>query len=323
MLRHSRMRRANWLKSHREIALGALDDGSSDAPVYPDDIPRDADGWPLAWTSDIRDRFFHPAGGPVDVWQILAGVDRDIASLNARLADADCAEGPAVAYTIRPFGAPDGETRTFWAQCVERHPVTDPQGNDFGESLTIYGAHAGHVYLYTSSAMVRLAADVTLAEEEGTSPPRVELLYAVGIMNAERCGSTGTYDGCSYGVAEIRAEPATGRFEMATAGVGIGFCGVQLRSDGSALRTTGSRDGGSQCSPASTLCVRADDLTSESECSALGAFELRALGRIAGGAATTQAASLYPEVPNVQLDGTPQDATGFGPSEPPTFAHLF
>ena len=49
------------------------------------------------------------------------------------------------------------------------------------------------------------------------------------VIHRAVCGS---FDGCSYTAIAIHANSATGEFEMSVAGIGVGVCGAQLRSDG-------------------------------------------------------------------------------------------
>jgi hypothetical protein len=103
---------------------------------------------------------------------------------------------------------------------------------------------------------------------------------------------------------------------MSVAGIGFGFCGAQLRSDGTNVYATGSEDMGATCQPVSSSCVLASDLATAGTCTSLMTFTHPALGREAGMGATTFAASLYPSPPNLTLDGTMNDDLHFGPTAP-------
>lgn len=73
---------------------------------------------------------------------------------------------------------------------------------------------------------------------------------------------------------------------------------------------------GTTCNTVGSLCVAAADLAPGASCDALPAFELPALGREAGAGAHEFGASMYPDSPNILLDGTADDSLGFGPTAP-------
>jgi hypothetical protein len=241
--------------------------------------------------ADIRDRFFNPAGGPTEVFDILGSIDERIDEANSASATAPrpCLSQAPVAYTISVFG----DDVPFAAQCFRSFG---------GSGFMQFGQVDGVTYLYVTGGATRLAARIT---------DTVETWYGVGYTN-DTCG--GGFDGCSYAATHILAEPATSSFEMAVAGIGVGFCGVQLASDGVAIYAEGSTDMGATCNPVSTACVSAADLTDTTGCAAT--FTLPALGRHSGAGLHEFGESRYPDAPNITLDGTATDSLGFGPTEP-------
>jgi len=252
--------------------------------------------------SDFRDRFFNPMGGPTDVFRILQGVDDRLTEVNTA-GDSPCLAAAPTTYALAPFG----QSLTFAAQCYRAFGTTTPA------SFMQFGATADATYLYVTGGATRVAARVAGT----TDAPVVDVWYGVGYTNAS-CGSDGTFDGCSYAVTQIHAEPAAHTFEMSVAGIGVGYCGAQLSSDGTALYGIGSPDMGATCNTPATLCVDATDLTTPSTCDAISTLTIPALGRDAGAGAHVFGASQYPAMPNIRLDGTATDSLGFGPAETPT-----
>ena len=115
----------------------------------------------------------------------------------------------------------------------------------------------------------------------------------------------------------VSADAGAGTLDFVAAGTGLGYCGAQLRSDGTSIYATGSVDSGATCGAVDTLCVLASDAATATTCSgAVTAFALGAFGRKAATGAHESAASLYPAAPNVTLDGTATDAVHFGPTVP-------
>ncbi|MEO8551431.1 MAG: hypothetical protein ABI678_15745 [Kofleriaceae bacterium] len=252
--------------------------------------------------SEFRDRFFNPAGGPTDVFRILTSVDDRLTEL-ASAGDAPCLTQAPVMYPLAPFG----QDVTFAAQCYRSFGTTTPP------AFMQFGQIDDATYLYVTGGATRVAARVT-----GTSDaPIVDVWYGVGYTNAT-CGMDGTFDGCSYAATQIHAEPAAGAFEMSVAGIGVGYCGVQIHADGTSLYGIGSTDMGASCNAPATLCVDASDLTMTGTCDALSTFSIPALGRASGMGAHAFGATMYPATPNITLDGTAQDSLGFGPGDAPT-----
>lgn len=253
---------------------------------------------------DVRERFFS-GSGPTDLMTILASIDQRLAEVNTSDRHPACLDQAPVGYTIHP---PGGDVELA-AQCYRRFsgaPAGDP-------AFLQFGVRDGATSLYVAVGAARLAARVTPID--GTTDHVVDAWYGVGYTNAAGCGSTGTFDDCSYAVTELHANPATKAFEMSVAGIGVGFCGIQFASDGALLRGIGSSDMGAQCNDAAPLCAAAADLAPSQMCSAAG-YTLPALGRHAGAGAHEFGDSHYPDEPNVTLDGTDGDSLHFAPLAP-------
>lgn len=254
--------------------------------------------------SDFQSRFF--SEGPTAIFNILDDIDGRIAGMNSRGNDNKpaCLSQAAVPYTIEAFGT----SIPFFAQCYEKlgaGTAHDPQ-------LIQFAVVDGVTYLYQAVGQARAAAIVTPIV--GTADQyKVQIWMGVGYLNTEGCSDT--FDGCSYGVIRIEANSSDHSFEMAVAGVGFGYCGAQLKSDGTNIYAKGSLDGPG-CAAPDTLCVKASDLAAVAECSAITTFSLPTLGRNVTEGAHVSAASLYPEVPNVTLTGEAGDSLDFGPAEP-------
>jgi hypothetical protein len=257
--------------------------------------------------TDFRDRFFNPAGGPTEVFDILAGVDMRLAEINTSSTDAahPCLEATPTEYTLEPFG----QTVAFVAQCYRQF-----SGGSGPAAFMQFGKRDQTTYLYITGGAARVAARVVADDQNA---PVVDVWYGVGYTNAT-CGSDHTFDGCSYAVTQIHADSATHAFEMTVAGIGVGFCGIQVRSDGASIFGRGSPDMGMTCNDAANLCVSASDLAMPGSCDALQAVGIPALGRRAGAGAHQFGASHYPDVPNITLDGTATDSLHFGPGDAPT-----
>jgi hypothetical protein len=253
--------------------------------------------------SDLRDRFFS-GSGPTNLTTILGSIDQRPTEINTA-GGRPCLEQAPVDYTITPFG----QSVTLSAQCFRAFSPSAAGDVAFLQ----FGASAGKTSLYVAVGAARVAAVVTPID--GSADSTVDAWYGVGYTNATGCGSTGTFDDCSYAVTQLHANPATKAFEMSIAGIGVGFCGVQISSDGSSLHGIGSTDMGTTCNDPATLCVSAAALDTPAACPSLS-FTLPALGRKAGAGAHAFGASGYPAVPGITLDGTPSDSLHFGPLAP-------
>lgn len=311
-------------------------------------------------TNDIRSRFF--SMGPTNVYGLLGAIDDRIQGYNMRVQNGApaCMQAAPVAYTIHPFGA----DVTFYAQCVDKIGSSDPADPGFVQ----FGTKDGVVYYYSAVGAGWTAAILTpstaagdagagdagvgdastddasaggASGEAGAAPTtyRVHAWSGVGYLNADGCGNKGAFDDCSYGVIELVADASTATFEMAVAGIGFGYCGAQLKSNGAIVYGIGSPDMGQTCNAPGTFCVQASDVTTPAMCDgdAVQMLSLTPLGRRAsmgsglahvggggdGGAAW--GASQYPgaDADQVVLDGTASDSLRFGPTQPTTGVALF
>jgi hypothetical protein len=246
--------------------------------------------------SDLHDRFFSGAG-PTDVMQLMSAVDDRITEINGAGAS-PCFDAAPVDVTITPAG----HSVVLPAQCARTF------GND---GFMQFAVVEGVTSIYVAVGAARFAAIVTPGAT--AADDAVDAWYGVGYDNATSCG--GSFDGCSYGLTELHASSTTHAFELAVAGIGEGYCGVQLQSDGTSIYAIGSLDMGETCRDTSTLCVAASDLTMPGTC-ADPVMQLAPVGRRAGSGAHVFGASTYPATPNITLDGTETDSLHFGPSAP-------
>jgi hypothetical protein len=266
---------------------------------------------PMLSASELRERFFS-GSGPTDLMTILGSIDQRLAEINGADHRPACVDQPPVSYTIHPAGH-DVE---LVAQCYRRFSSAIPGDTAFLQ----FGVRDGKTSLYVAVGAARLAAIISPIAD--STDHVVDAWYGVGYTNAVGCGSTGTFDDCSYALTELHANPVTRAFEMSVAGIGVGFCGIQFASDGARLFGVGSTDMGSQCNARATLCVSAADLDTPENCGPRG-YLLPALGRRAGAGAHEFGASHYPDEPNLTLNGTTTDSLYFGPTEPTTGAGNF
>jgi hypothetical protein len=269
--------------------------------------------------SEFKARFF--STGPTDIFGILDGIDSRIGDINSQASgdkrSAACLSQTPVAYSITPWG----QSVTMYAQCYES--VTVP-GPSTGASFVQWGQKDGVTYLYTAIGAEHVAVIATPIAGVADHY-KVQAWIGLGYSNSG-CGP-GTWDGCSYGVMQLVADASAGEFEFTVAGVGFGYAGAQLKSNGATVYAAASTDMGTTCGAVDSLCVAASDLTTPGTCAdgtALTTFDLPAIGReavagsdvppINGG---TFAASQYPASgANVTLNGTASDALAFGPAAP-------
>jgi len=264
-------------------------------------------GPPNGFTAQaFRDRFF--SGGPTDVQQLLSSVDDRITEVNAGAAAMPraCADLEPVEYTLTPWG----QSETFYAQCYRA--MGTPTALD--PAFMQFGSKDGIDYLYVAGGKARLAARIDPIE--GTDTFDIMLWYGVGYDNSETCGEPPAFDGCSYGVTQLHADSSAGQLEMSVAGIGVGFCAVQLTSDSTTIYGAGSADMGETCNEPATLCVDAVDLETPGTCEPPPPFTLVAVGRLAASGSHESGVSPYPDVPNIVLDGTVTDSLHFGPETP-------
>jgi hypothetical protein len=261
---------------------------------------------PLSAT-EFRDRFFNPAGGPTDVFRILADIDGRITEVNDAALDQPrgCLDATPTTYDLVAFG----QHVPFAAQCYRTFA-----GASGPPAFMQFGKLDGLTYLYVTGGATRVAARIAPGRD---GQPVVDVWYGVGLTN-DTCSSDGSFDGCSYAVTQIHASPEAHAFEMSVAGIGVGFCGIQVWSDGTTIFGSGSADMGATCRAAANLCVSARDLASPGDCDEPPVFSVPALGRKAGAGGRAFGASRYPDEPNIKLDGTAADSVHFGPGEAPT-----
>ena len=281
---------------------------------------------------DIAQRFFD--AGPTDIYFILQSIDAMITGLNGGSDTSPCLSQAPAAYTLHPFG----ESVAMYGQCYQQT----------GSSLLQWGVKDGTFYLWNVGGVELTAiiatpltagasgnagggaADADTADadtsEAGGDGGGAVAQYAVhawiGVGADNGAGGCGTaWDDCSYGAIELTANPATASFEMAVAGVGFGYCGAQLVSDGTHVFVSGSTDMGSTCNDSDTLCVAASDGSAATCTSAEQVLAIAPMGREAtsgpatlatAGDASAQvfAASAYPGGAGntIVLDGTLSDS---------------
>jgi hypothetical protein len=325
-------------------------------------------------SSDIRSRFF--SAGPTNIYSLLGAIDDRITGINGRAqtTKSPCLAQAPVPYTITPFG----QSLTFYVQCYEEIGSSAPGDPGFVQ----FGMKDGVTYYYSAIGAGWTAAILTPTggassldggvDAEGGGPQRgsdvgtdgspsigadgsvsvgsaggayvVKAWSGVGYLNAGGCGNKSGFDDCSYGVIEIQADSSQRTFEMAVAGIGFGYCGAQLKSDGTTVYGIGSPDMGTTCAAADTFCVAASDVTTAGVCDpSIMTFALPALGRMSStgpnaggpgpgpgpgvdaGSSAAWAASQYPGGPanRIVLDGTTSDSLYFGPTSPTPGAGAF
>ena len=274
---------------------------------------------------DIKSRFF--TEGPTSVYRLLGELDRYIDGINnasSANSNVPCLTQPPVEYAVEPFG----RSLRFYAQCASGTAV------DFVQ----FGEKDGVIYLYVLSPVQHAAVRLTPRSaangaDAGAALPAdnvdaggasdaylVDAWLGLGYNNASSCGTTGHFDGCSYGVMELHTEPVKRELVLSVAGLGFGYCGAQLKSDGVRVFGRGSLDMGMSCLATSDLCVLASDVTTASVCSGeITTFGWPAIGRtLTMGTLQSFGASLYPGGADnqVTLDGTATDSLSLGPSAP-------
>jgi len=268
--------------------------------------PMGADGSTNLDASDIRARFF--SAGPTNIFSILAEIDGRIGEINQRSNNQNvpCLSQAPVPYTISALG----QSVPFYAQCVSRVSTPTPSTRSFFQ----FGRNGGVVYLYEAIGAAAIAARVT-PSTSGLGQPVVEAWMGVGYENAASCGNANGFDDCSYGVMALKADADRAHFELTVAGIGFGYCGAQLRSDGHAVFVEGSPDMGATCAPAASVCVSAADVTMTATCPS-ASFELPAIGRGATSGPNGMWGATQYGSGSIHLDGTASDSLAFGPSSP-------
>ncbi len=270
-------------------------------------------------SADFKSRFF--SAGPTNIFTILAAIDNRIGGFNTDGGSHACSSQTPVAYTVTPFG----QSVTMYGQCAQ----TGLGSYSADPGLVIFGQDSTKVfYLYTANGASWTAAIATpITGNDGKYA--VHAWIGVGYSNGTSGGSNAacskSWDNCSYGVVEIDANEVTKKFEMAVAGMGIGYCGAQYVSDGTNIYGKGSTDMGTTCSSTDTICVSASNASTVATCTdAQKVFSLPAIGRRAAASSglTDQSiaswgATAYPSSANLTIDGTASDALRFGPTTVP------
>ena len=260
----------------------------------------------LDWTA-VKQRFFSETGGPTQLFGLLASVDSRIASINTRLSQFPALglENSTVAVDIYTWGATN---TTLYVQCADAW-----SGPNASTGFNLFGTLNDTFYLYENGPETQMAAVVTLdgAVNATRNATRVEIWYSVGL--------TAPYNG-SHGVVHLLALPgAAPVFEMTMAGQGIGYCGVHLRADATAMYVIGSEGGGTNCASTDTVCTAANDTSVSATCgSGVTTFSLVSLGvkvNSTGPNNDTYVGSHFPGGANntVRLSGDGLDDTRFGP----------
>lgn len=255
---------------------------------------------------EIKNRFF--SGGPTDILGILSTIDERIKGINARsqAQQPSCLSQEPVAYSLDVFG----QAVEFYGQCFELYSGSTPNNPSMVQFATVNGA----TYLYFSIGQQRVAAIATPVPG-AMDKYSVKAWIGIGYLNETSCGDSASFDGCSYGAIQLETDASNETFEMAVAGIGFGYCGAQLKSNGKHIFVTGSVDS-QGCQATETMCVAAADLTQADGCADLQEFNVPALGRDVASGSAEHEASKYPAAPNVILSGESTDSLNFGPLEP-------
>lgn len=257
--------------------------------------------------SNFQDRLF--GVGPTVIFEILASIDDRIAEINTRSADSssDCLTQDPVAYTVTPFGLNE-ESFDMNLQCYD-------DLSDAGDATNylMFGKKDDSFSLLEAVGAAYKAIQVTPVTGE-TDKFEVLAYMGVGYTN------TPTWYDMSYAALSLKANSATNSVEIAFAGVGVGFCGVHLKSDGSKIYVSASQEGaGVSCdNDVVTACLDASDLSDTTGCDDIDDdnFELTSIGRMVTDADhhSLEAALLPAAGGNVLLDGTDSDAIHFFPT---------
>jgi hypothetical protein len=252
---------------------------------------------PLLNASDIYTRFFTP--GPTGIYSILETIDGRIDEINQRTGD--CLTQEPVAYTVEAWG----QSLTAYAQCTRDLDAPSGSPTAFIEFGT---APDGAIWINDSQSGGTTLAQLTpIADATGQ--------YAVHIWlalpdpaNPLDCTNPPPVGRGSYGAVELKADESTNAFEMVVAGTGFGYCGAQLKSDGTSVYFTGSIDMGSTCNAIDSICGAASDVVMPATCgSSTTSFALPALGRMAVPSCNI-GASQYPASGNtVDVSGAATD----------------
>ena len=261
---------------------------------------------------EIKSRFF--TAGPTFIMGILQKIDDEINDMNSHSANTDtpCVNQAPVAYTVTVFGQPV----TMYASCYDKLGDGSSLNPDFWQ----VGVKDGVTYLYFTAFANRIMAIVTPASG-AAGKYHVKGWLGMGYENmpggVTNCPNGNKWDSCSYGAIEIDADSSADKFEIASAGIGFGFYGVQLKSDGINMYAKGSWANNPDGQVVVDLCMKASDATTAATCTdAQKQFTLPPIGTKAAQGANGHPASQYPDPPNITLDGTSTDSIHFGPLVP-------
>jgi hypothetical protein len=287
-------------------------------------------------SSDINSRFFQPS--PTDIYTILANIDGLIQSVNN--GTGSCYTQTPVSFTVTPFG----ETVTMYAQCSYSQPAQYVGDPGFGQ----FGINNNLIYFYSATGLERIAAIITPLDASGNPiavttetitvpgaspnpgaspqigisplPSSYQAEVWIGLGYAQPQSPTGAWDSGSYGGMHLIANSVKKTFELTVAGSGFGYCGAQLRSDGTNVFITASADMSTTCGATDTACVLASDGITAATCgTSATTFSLVPMGRAGGATQTTTGqtygASQYPGGSSdvIVLNGTTTDSLRFGP----------
>ena len=235
------------------------------------------------------------------MYEILDDIDDRINSINRR-GVFSCVNENAVPYSFEAFG----HSLTLYASCAEN--LADGSGDTKFIQFGYKNSTTFNIYMRGGRTII--AGEILLSNDANSTVTDVKLYYSVGV------NSNLTQ---SHGVAQLHARPREKYIEMTVAGVGVGYCGAQMRAGQDRVYIKGSARPGPTCDSTDDVCVLASDVAVSSTCTSdQKAFSLTPLGRLAI-SGTSEDASDYPGGASNQVsfssDGL-NDDTNFGPTEP-------
>lgn len=245
-------------------------------------------GSPMA---ELSARFLNREGGPGNIPDFRARLDRILSAINSAsfAVEKPCETSEPIAYLLHP---PEGELEMF-AQCyqnVDRGPTA------LKANFNQYGFKDGSNYVYAIDQGDQIAAILTPAENR----PRdyqLKAIYSIGGKNSPSWSSG------PYGLAELQIESFSKRFEFTAAGVGLGYCSVQMKSNGEQIFASYSLEDGESCGEHTEVCAKLSEAASAICPDDLRRFDLPLFSR-------------EPGIATVTFDGTLRDSTNFGPVLP-------
>lgn len=250
--------------------------------------------------TNFRSRFF--GAGPTNILTILSNLDSRLTGIANRTTTslAGCLTNTPTQMNITVFG----ETLMMQFQCYEV----------VGSGIVVFGKKGDIWYAFEK---VGATATAAVAEVFSDGKMSVELYGTVGLTN------TPDWSAMSYGGYHLKANTQTNKFQMAVGGLGFGFCGAYLNSDGTNIYIHGSEDGiGQACNATANICVLNANLATAGSCGTLGTgtFTLTPLGRAATTNAQSVAVLASQYAPGLVLNGSGTDSVHFGPSVPADLA---